>query len=208
MQYDQTADTASIDTLRALAEQGRDKVEVHEGGSTIPIILLLWGLSFFMIAPALLMLAFAFKQAWWIALGGLAVGIGFILLGRMFWKRRTTPFLCISDAGLQYPDLARPIPWTDVQGYRVQAGQLPGQNLIMFVDLREGCHVPLRDPRLASATYSVRRVWFNPKEHCIVFKTLGVRGMSGAKLIELFDAYMQAGHARARLAALDYPGQG
>jgi hypothetical protein len=43
MQDDQPADTASIDTLRALAEQGRDRVEVYEGGSTIPIILQLWG---------------------------------------------------------------------------------------------------------------------------------------------------------------------
>ncbi|WP_420008106.1 hypothetical protein [Xanthomonas sacchari] len=202
----QDNDATVIHRLHTLAGQGRETIEVYEGGSTIPVIVLLWVISFFMTVPALMMLAFAFRQTWWMGGAGLAIGIGLFLLGRRFWKRRTTPFLCLSEAGLQYLDLTRPIPWTSVQGYRVGAGQLAGENLILFVDLRDGCEVPLKDSGLTSAAHSVRRVWYNPKEHWIVFKTLGVRGMSCAHLIELFETYLEAGRARAQLAPLERPG--
>lgn len=200
----QDTGATAIHRLNTLAAQGRDRIEFHEGG--VGIIVLLWGLAFFVIAPSLLMLTFSFKQTWGAACVGLAIGVGLILLGRMFRKRRATPFLSLSEAGLQYPDLTRPIPWTSVRGYRVDAGQLPGQNLIMFVDLYDGCEVPLKDPRLAGARHSVRRAWYNPNGHWIVFKTLGVRSMASARLIDLFATYLEAGHARAQLAAVERQG--
>ncbi|MET0547910.1 MAG: hypothetical protein ABW002_01390 [Xanthomonas sp.] len=71
-------------------------------------------LSFFRIVPASMMLAFAFRQTRWMGGTGPVIGKGLFLLGRMFCRRCTTPFLCLEPDPVYDPrdggDVPRPHP--------------------------------------------------------------------------------------------------
>ncbi|WP_421405420.1 hypothetical protein [Agrobacterium fabrum] len=226
-----------IDNLHARASTAGETLAVYEDGRGL--IIVLWALASLLMVPVIITVIatvwniakYSGKQVF--TTQALVVFLPMVILlplamaiingARHLSRRRAIPFVVFSEQGLQYPDLAFPIPWTEIRGYELQNGfnisklpagaELPALEKLPWNDrysshfrlvahLREDYQVPIRKENLKSRRYSVRRVWYYPEGNWVIFKTLGVRGMSNQELLNCFNSYWQSGLTRAKLRTL------